>query len=315
VRDDQLQGVDLSAVRVMGCGAEPINAAILRAFARRFAHVGFAADAFYPSYGMAESTLAISFSRGLRVDRVSKAGLATGAEARPVAADDGDGVEMVSCGGPFEGHELRVFQPGTDAPLADRRVGEIRVRGPSVMRGYFMNADATRAALPDDGWLRTGDLGYVADGEVFVCGRLKDLIIVRGRNIAPQDVEWTVTGVEGVRPGGAVAFGVARDDGEGVVVVAEAKDPSTPSLENAIKRRILEVIGVAAADVVVVPPRTIPKTSSGKVKRQETRARYLAGTLVAPRAEGVSKTVGRIVASQLAHLRVSLTRGEGRELR
>jgi fatty-acyl-CoA synthase len=312
VRDEELEGVDLSHVRVMGCGAEPIQAETLRGFARRFAPWGFRAEAFRPSYGMAESSLAISFASGLRVDRVRRAAFADEARAEAAGPEETDALEFVDCGRPFSGHSLWVVDPESGVSLSERRVGEIRLFGPSVMRGYWENPDATAAAFDGQGRLRTGDLGYLADGRLYVCGRIKDLIIVRGRKYAPQDIEWAAARVDAVRAGCVVAFAAAAADGSGesVVVVAESREAGAPGrIAEAITLRVLQEVGLRPDRVLVVPPHTIPKTSSGKLQRSAVRTRYAeAAALAPPPADGHVRSALRLAASQLAYLRSALVR-------
>ena len=185
VKDLDLAGVDLSCWRVAGCGAEPIHAPTLAAFAERFRAFGFRETSFLPGYGLAEHVVAATFApRG-----------------RPIRTDGA----LVSCGVPLPDHRLRIVdEHGRELP--EREVGEITLAGPSVMQGYYENGALTREALCD-GWLRTGDLGYLADGELYVCGRAKDLIIANGRKFHPQDLEWGVDELAGIRRGRAVAFG------------------------------------------------------------------------------------------------------------
>jgi fatty-acyl-CoA synthase len=292
VRDGELAGLDLSCLRVAGCGAEPIQAETLRAFAERFAACGFRADAFRPSYGLAESTLAISLGRGIPVDRVDREALAEG-RAEPRA--DREAVELVGCGRPFPRHRLRIVEPATGAALPPRAVGEIVVRGPSVTDGYAGDPAATAEARLG-GWLRTGDLGYLADGQLFVCGRRKDLIVVNGRKYAPQDVEWAAGAVEGVRAGSVVAFGLPAEGGqrELVVVVAEARR-GAPAERVAldVQRAVHRALALPVDRVVLVEPGALPKTSSGKLRRASARARYLAGALAARQpAEDVGEAAG-----------------------
>jgi len=309
VRDEELAGVDLSRVRIAGCGAEPIQAETLRGFARRFASHGFRASALVPSYGMAESTLAVSFSHGLvtehvRASRLAEAGIAE-------LADPGDPavVEAVSCGPAFAGHAVRVVDRETGAELPERRVGELRLKGPSVMPGYYQDAEATRAVFDDQEWLRTGDLGYLAASRIFVCGRLKDVIIVHGKNYYPQDIEWAASRVPGVRAGNVVAFrkpmSGAGDGREGVVIVAESRLPPErrAPLGLEIQQAVLERCGLRIDDVVVAEPGSIPKTTSGKVQRARTAALHAAGQLARRHPDGLLRVARNLLHSQLAHLR------------
>jgi acyl-CoA synthetase (AMP-forming)/AMP-acid ligase II len=289
IKDVDLQAVDLKSWRVAMCGAEPIDATVLEKFAARFASHGFRREAFMPAYGLAESTVAVSFAApggGLRVDRLDAAALAARGDALPA----GDGrAAIVSVGRPIGGHQVRIVGEG-GAELPDGRQGEIEVRGPSLMTGYLDDEAATRAAL-DGGWLHTGDLGYARDGELYITGRIKDLIIRGGKNYHPQDIEAAAT-VEGVRPGAVIAF--ARKDPqsgtEEAIVVAEAKreaDLGSAELRDAIQSAVHEAVGLPLAQVVLVGKGVIPKTTSGKLKRRECKTMFEAGTLAAP--EGPSK--------------------------
>ncbi|MBC7172912.1 MAG: AMP-binding protein, partial [Polyangiaceae bacterium] len=204
LKPKDLEGLDLSRLRVAGCGAEPIRAQTLREFADKLAPSGFRSIAFLPSYGMAEATLAITFhglESELSVDRVDTDAMTQGF-ARPADADTKSVSEVVSCGKGFPGHEVMVVDE-SGKPLPERRVGQVVTRGPSVTAGYFENEAATAESWKD-GWLATGDLGYVADGNLHICGRIKDLIIIRGANHYPQDIEWVVGDLEGVRRGNVV---------------------------------------------------------------------------------------------------------------
>src|SRR5690606_28376320 len=191
----------------------------------------------------------------------------------------------------------------------DRRVGEIEVSGPSVMQGYFEMPEKTRETVSPDGWLRTGDLGYLVDGDIFICGRAKDVIIVNGKNYYPQDLEWAGSEVEGVRQGNVIAFpshkaGLGR---EAVVVVAETKlSEGRDALASRIKTRIAEATGLTVDEVVVVDAGTIPKTSSGKLQRAKARTLYEQGELKKREDEGALKIAGHLAASQLAHLKLSI---------
>ena len=279
LKERDLAGLDLSCLRIAGCGAEPIQAATLRAFADKLAPTGFSASFLLPAYGMAEATLAVSFARldePVRADRVDAVALGLG---RATSVPDATGAaDVVCCGRPFAGHEVRIVD-GEGRALGDREVGQIVVRGPSVCdRGYFGNAEATREALVA-GWLHTGDLGYLVGGELYVCGRIKDVIIIRGRNYYPQDIEWCVGGIEGARRDNVVAFGLHADGEERLVVVAEAPRSQVARLADEIPQRVLEDIGLSVHLVVIVSPGTLPKTSSGKPQRRRTKALWLQGRL------------------------------------
>lgn len=280
LRDQDLESLDLSCVRVAGCGAEPIQAGTLRSFAERLAPAGFRPEAYLPSYGMAESTLAITLHKlgqPLRTERLDGEALKQG-RAVPATEAAGSVHEIVSCGVPFPDHELAVVNDGGE-PLPERVIGEIASRGPSVTRGYFNNPDAT-AATWRDGWLRTGDLGYLADGELFVCGRSKELIIIRGANYYPQDLEATVRELPGVKRGNVVAFTVFEAGEERLVLVAEADPRETAGLRQAIATRIQETTGLAVHRVLLVAAGTLLRTTSGKLQRRKMKQLYEQGELV-----------------------------------
>jgi fatty-acyl-CoA synthase len=277
------ESLDLTSWRIAGCGAEPIRSATLETFAATFAAAGFRRTSFLPSYGLAEHTLAAKFHRRgeeWRTDYVRADALSLDGEAIPCAPGDPSASALVSCGRPFPGHEIRVSGED-DRPLRERHVGEIQLRGPSVMTRYHREPSLSEDALRD-GWLRTGDLGYLADGDLFVCGRRKELIIIHGRNYYPQDLEWAAGAVAGVRRGSVVAFGLHPVDGpERVVIVAECRGRvDADRVRASIVRAVQESCGLTVHDVVVVPRGSLPKTTSGKLQRARVKARYESGGLL-----------------------------------
>jgi fatty-acyl-CoA synthase len=279
VKPRDLEGLDLSRLRVAGCGAEPIRAQTLKDFAEKLAPAGFRPNVFLPSYGMAEATLAITFHQlgeAMIVDRVDTEAMKEGV-ARQASPETQTVSEIVSCGAPFAGHEVKVIGDDGHA-LPERRVGQVLTRGPSVTRGYFENAEATAQSW-QDGWLKTGDLGYFAGGNLYICGRIKDLIIIRGANFYPQDIEWAAGELEGVRRGNVVAFSVVQDEAEALVLVAEANSGDAARLRAQIARAVTDELGLAPAHVAIVPVGTLPKTSSGKAQRQKTKQMYERGEL------------------------------------
>jgi fatty-acyl-CoA synthase len=300
--------LDLSCLHRAGCGAEPIQARTLRDFAAKLAPAKFDPKAFLPSYGMAEATLAITFVRhstGVRPDIIEKKSLEQG-EAKPspsasggVESADAEGTqELVCCGYPFPEHHVAIVDEAGKR-LGDRQVGQIITRGPSVSAGYYQEPELTAEAFkpgPDgETWLHTGDLGYMVAGEVFICGRLKDMIIVRGRNFYPNDLEWVVSELPSVRRGNVVAFSVDVDGPDGrdeqLVVAAEAFQSDADALKQSIAQAILSNFSLATHEVVIVPQGTLPRTSSGKPQRRKTRQMYLDGTL--SRARVVQGTDGK----------------------
>jgi fatty-acyl-CoA synthase len=277
VTEKDLATLDLSSLRVAGCGAEPIRARTLTDFAAKFAKCGFDANALLPSYGMAESCLAITFhQRGtpMIVDKVDADELRRGkaVQVSDAGGDASRALELVSCGVPFPGHELAIVDENGQA-VGERVVGQILSKGPSVNDGYFENAEATAESFKD-GWLHSGDLGYRAGGNVYICGRVKDLLIVNGANHYPQDIEWVVGDLEGVRRGNVVAFSVMRDGLEQLVVAAEGNSGDASRLKTEIARVVSETFGLTPAHVAICPVGALPKTSSGKAQRRKSKTMW-----------------------------------------
>ncbi len=226
---------------------------------------------------MAEATLGVTFPEvgvGMTVDAVDRHALEHERCAVP-ADDETDAVRRLAfLGRPLPGFELRIVHPRTGAVRDDREVGELELRSPSVTPGYYRNPEATAATF-DDGWLRTGDLAYLVDGQLVVCGRLKDVIIVGGRNVFPEDVERAAAAVVGVRAGNVIAFGSDRKRGrESIVVVAETKSDDLHEVHDSVVTHVCDAVGVPPVEVVLVRPGTLPKTSSGKLQRSLCRDRY-----------------------------------------
>lgn len=316
--EKELSAWDLSRVRILGCGAEPINPGVMTEFTRAFARCGLKSEAVMPAYGMAEATLAITFA-----PRLPEVGVATvdaevfRAEGRVVPAlDDSIALRFVNCGRPFGDHEVVIID-GQGNPLPAGREGEIVVRGPSITAGYWKNPDATREAF-QDGWLRTGDLGFLLDGCVYISGRCKDLIILNGKNHHPQTIEWAVQDLEGVRRGNVVAFSRPGRDSEELVVVCEVKPDAPADLAEAISRAVADQLSLRVAEVVRLQVGQLPKTSSGKLQRRKTREQYLSGELGQEGvrtlgATGERLTVARHIARSLigraSHAAKGLFRG------
>ena len=275
--------LDLSRCRRFGSGSEPVDPEVMEAFAAAGAAHGLDAGAIYAGYGMAEATVAVSFVEpgdGFAADLIDAERFDVEGVAQPVAAGGTKARRLAKCGPPLRGFELRITDPETGKDLDDRVAGEIELRGPSVVPGYYNRPDATAAAFREGGWLRTGDLGYMAEGDLVVCGRIKDVIIVGGRNVFPEDLERAAQTVEGVRPGNVIAFGAAQGrKGDQLVVVAELKAGDPASVRDGIARAVSQAGGVRPSDIVLVAPGTLPKTSSGKLRRSECRARYQASKL------------------------------------
>ena len=270
---------DLSRMTVFGCGAEPIHPGTVREFLATFAECGVKPESFLPAYGMAEATLAMAF-KAMYTAPVMNTVDSEQFQQNGVVVEPSEGeptFEHVSCGAVFAGHQFKI-RAEDGSTLPEGMEGEICLFGPSVTPGYWDNPAATSACITE-GWLRTGDLGYLRDGEIYVTGRLKDLIILNGRNIHPQAVEWAAT-VEGVRKGNVVAFSRPGAHSEELVVALETKEQETKALEAAVKLAVQKELGLTVAEVVCLEPGQLPKTSSGKLQRRKTRQQYLTGDLV-----------------------------------
>ncbi|MGB8933200.1 MAG: AMP-binding protein, partial [Anaeromyxobacteraceae bacterium] len=284
VRDEELGGCDLSSWRLALDGAEPVSGDAMRRFAARFAPFGFARRALVPVYGLSEAALAVTFAapgsplEGRRIDAALL--------ARDGAVAPGDR-EVVPVGVPIPGVEVEL-RGAEGRGVGEGRLGRIWVKGPSVMRGYLDDPAATARALVD-GWLDTGDLGFVAGGQLFVHGRSRDLVIVRGANHAPDEFEAALAGLPGVRTGCAVALGFTPPDagGEELLLLVErgrdAEEEHDAALEAQLREAVMERTGVAPHTVRILAPGTLPRTSSGKLRRGEALRRYLAGALEPPR--------------------------------
>jgi len=317
--DAGLEGLDLSSWRLALNGAEPVSPRAVEGFPERFRRHGFNPQAMMPVYGLAESSLAVAFTppgRGARIDTVDRERFQRAGTAAATAGDS-RALRFVSCGRPIPRHEVR-FVDDAGRPLGERRQGRLQFRGPSVTAGYFRNPEATERLVRPDGWRESGDLGYLADGEIYLTGRAKDLIIRAGRNVHPQEVEDAVGDVDGVRRGCVAAFAVADDDGGGecMVVMAESRLAAAGAGEaaarEALRERIeavtLEVVGIAPDRVVLVPPRTVPKTSSGKIRRSAARQMVETGALGGPRRALWWQVVRLALSGVLPRLRARLRR-------
>ena len=273
---------DLKRWRIAGNGADMIRPDVMQAFVDSFADAGFKASAFCPSYGLAEATLAVSImppGEGIRIELVEEselAGAGTPAQERPRRYR-----AIVNCGKPVKGMAVEV-RDGDGAILADRSIGKLYCRGSSVMHSYFRDEESTRACLAADGWLDTGDMGYVSGGYVFIVGRAKDMIIINGRNHWPQDIEWAVEQLPGFKSGDIAAFAITGAGGEetpAVLVHCRVSDPEERGrLRDDIRERVRAITGITPV-VELVPPRTLPRTSSGKLSRTKARNLYLSGEI------------------------------------
>jgi fatty-acyl-CoA synthase len=269
---------DLSRLRIALNGAEPIDPDAVDEFVAAARPHGLEPRALFPAFGMAEVVIGGTFPEplaGLRVDEVDRHALEN--DRRAVPARGGDTRRFVRLGRPVPGLQARIVEPTTGAELGERLVGELELRGSSVTCGYYKRPDLQDSTFRD-GWLRTGDLAYLIDGELVVCGRMKDVIIIGGRNVFPDEIERVAASVDGVRAGNVVAFGVdGRHGKESIVVVAECRADDATLVRKHIAERIRNAVGVPAKDIVLVDPGALPKTSSGKLQRGACRERYLCG--------------------------------------
>ncbi len=275
--------LDLSSLRIALNGAEPVDPASVRAFAEAGARHGMSEGAIFPAFGMAEVAIAGCFPEpmsGLNTDVVDAKLLELEHQAAPVAPEHPNAREIVLLGSPVPGLEFRIVDSTTGAVLGDRQVGELQISGTSVTPGYYRRPDAN-TELFDGQWLKTGDLAYMVDGQMAMCGRIKDLIIVGGRNVYPQDIERVVGTIDGIRAGNVIAFGAAGRNGkEHVVVVAETRaEGDLSEIVNQVSERSVQTVGVPCREVVLVKPSTLPKTSSGKLQRNLCRQQFADGTL------------------------------------
>ncbi|MDP2290798.1 MAG: AMP-binding protein, partial [Actinomycetota bacterium] len=278
----RMEGLDLSTLTLALSGAEPVDPNAVEAFVKAAEPFGFTAGGVFPAFGMAEVAIGGAFPprhRGMLTDSVDREFLERERVAKPLhLADAQEELEvrrLPLLGKAVPGLEMMVVHPDTYEELPERHVGELLLRGTSVTPGYYKRPDAT-AALFRDGWLCTGDLAYLVDGELVLCGRIKDVIIVGGRNVFPEDIERAVGVIDGVRAGNVIAFGVEGYKGkESVVVVCEVRTDDLPGVQHAVHQRTLDVCGLPPRDVMLVKAGTLPKTSSGKLQRAKCRELYL----------------------------------------
>lgn len=292
IDEEALGALDLRSWRCAGNGAEPVRLTTLQRFADRFSAAGFSGRSFLPCYGLAEATLAVTLPSGTSDPLVS--GALTGLADEVTSTAD-----PVGCGPALDGHRLAIIDPDTAESLPDGHCGEICVTGPSVAGGYWNRPEATEKifGVRVDGeerrYLRTGDMGVLSEGQLYVVGRYRDIIIVRGRNIAPSDIEYHCAAADArLRPGCSAAFTVPVAGGQRVVVVQEVRDPRDPDsfdvISERIRRAVLADVGIAVDEVILTAPRALPKTTSGKIQRRAARARFLAGditSLISPPGE------------------------------
>jgi len=286
MRASAMEGLDLSAVRVAGIGAEMIRPEVMQEFHDTFGQIGFSDKAFLPSYGLAECTLGVSFGtvgNGIEIDMIEEAALTGDRQMLVKSSDDKRMREVVNCGKLLPEYEIEIRDEG-DTPLADRQVGRVYLRGTSVMREYFNDPETTREVLSPEGWLDTGDMGYMKERCIYIVGRAKDMIIVNGRNHWPQDIEWAAEQVEGLKKGDVAAISIPGDNAEEIpMILAQCRisgDSERMQLTDALKKQIQSETGINCM-IELVPPKSLPRTSSGKLSRTKARNEYLAGNLQA----------------------------------
>jgi fatty-acyl-CoA synthase len=299
IADKDIQGLDLSSWRAALNGAEPVNPDTLNRFAERFASYGFRREAQLPVYGLAEASLAVTvppLNRGPLVDRIERETFASEGRAVPARTDDATAIAFVSSGRPIRKHEVRIVD-ASGKEVSDRTEGFLWFRGASATSGYYLNAEATEKLLPmgpaasdsEYAWVNSGDRAFCADGEIYVTGRVKDIIIKGGRNLYPHEVEELAARAEGIRKGCIVAFG-QKDEASGtekLIVVAESREREASqraAIVAAVTEQVSQGLGLPPDRVDLIPPGRIPKTSSGKLRREETKQLYLAGKLSASKA-------------------------------
>ena len=285
VTDEEIEGLDLSSWRATLNGAEPVSAETIRRFSERFSRYGFRPEAMMPVYGLAECSVALALpplGRGPAIDVVDRETLMRSGRAEPAKEDDANALRFVGCGFALPGHEVRIVD-ATGTEVSERQEGRLDFRGPSATSGYFRNPAATRRLFKGD-WLDSGDRAYIAGGEVFLTGRAKDMIIRAGRNIYPQEVEEAVGNIPGIRKGCVAVFG-SSDEASGterLVILAETRETDEEALESLhgeIQETAVDLVGTPADEVVLAPPHTVPKTSSGKIRRAAGRELYEKGGL------------------------------------
>ncbi|MDJ0806644.1 MAG: AMP-binding protein [Gammaproteobacteria bacterium] len=313
IRPEEIEGLDLSSWRWAFNGAEPVNAVTLERFTRRFAPYGLRAKVQAPVYGLAEAAVGLAFpppGRGPRIDRIQREPFMTDGTAIP-AEGESDSLSQVACGQPLEGYQIRVVDQHGQ-PLPERQEGRLEFQGPSATRGYFNNPQATRELI-HAGWLDTGDRGYLAAGEIFVTGRIKEMIVRGGRNIWPYELEQTVAGVPGIRRGCVAAF-PATDPATGserLVVLAETRETSSDGLariRTAVQTQASNLLGLVPDEIILAPPHTVLKTSSGKIRRADLRTRYEEDRL----AQGPKRVAWQVLRLVSSSVKLGLLRNARR---
>jgi 1-acyl-sn-glycerol-3-phosphate acyltransferase len=316
IDEKDLEGLDLSALRFIVDGAEPISPQTLRRFNERFTRYGMNKGVVSPSYGLAENCVGLCFppfGRGPQIDRIKRESLAKRGYAEPAGPEDADAIEMVACGHPIENNDVRIVDDGGHE-LGERHEGMLEFRGPSMTKGYFRNEAKTKE-LFHDGWIKSGDRAYMAGGDVHITGRVKDIIIRAGRNTYPHEIEESISAIPGIRKGGVAAFGSPDPENgtERLIVMAETKETNTEArakLIAAAHEVVTAIAGSAADDIVLVPPRGVPKTSSGKVRRSSAKELYETGRTDV-KQHGVWLQIARLAVSSAGRTVSSLMRRIG----
>jgi 1-acyl-sn-glycerol-3-phosphate acyltransferase len=289
IDEAHISGLDLGSLRMVANGAEPVSAQTLRRFSERFARYGFRPEAMAPVYGLAECAVGLAFPPAGRkpiIDHVDREALGHRELATPARPDDPRPLEIIACGQPLPDHEVRIVNE-LGIELGERQEGRLEFRGPSATSGYFRNETKTREVI-HGAWLDSGDRAYMAGGDVYVTGRIKDIIIRAGQHIYPQEIEEAVGAIPGIRKGCVAVFGV-RDQGSGterVVILAETRE-TDPAARASLQARAQEVASIIAGappdEIILAPPQTVPKTSSGKLRRSAAKEAYIGGRAATPR--------------------------------
>ncbi len=304
LKDEDIQGLDLSSWRAAFNGAEPVSPETLNSFSQRFATYGFRPQSMMPVYGLAESSVGLAFpplNRGPLMDRVERDTFMRSGVARPAADDDTLALTFVSSGPPLIGHQLRVIDPAGHE-LPERHEGQLEFRGPSSTTGYYRDAQKTHTLFDSD-WLNTGDLAYIANGELYITGRVKDIIIRAGRNIYPHELEDAVGNLDGIRTGRVAVFGSedTQSKTERLIVMAETRSTDSEEhekLRQEINTLATDLIGSPPDEVVLAPPGSVLKTSSGKIRRTASRELYEKGQ-IGKSSRSVGLQIARITAASI----------------